>query len=165
MKFYAQILHFVLLTVSSICAPYDKVFNIKSVVKYCDRTPEIRSSQKGRPLLGNGWLNTFQVLRCQQIHVRCWAAVLVTRVITSVFGKTHWTNRTGTLRSTVTLRVVGGNEKGNLDSETVKNGRESYGTRTREWLRWRLPAAIVNDRPVLSLERAPHINKPATVWQ
>jgi hypothetical protein len=24
------------------------------------------------------------------------------------------------------------------------------------------PAAIVNDRPVLSLERAPQINKPAT---
>jgi hypothetical protein len=67
--------------------------------------------------------------------------------------------------STIALRVVGGDEKGSLESETVKYGRESHGTRIREWLRWRGPAAIVNDRPVLSLERAPHINKPATVWQ
>jgi hypothetical protein len=27
------------------------------------------------------------------------------------------------------------------------------------------PAAIVNDRPILSSERAPHVNKPATVCQ
>jgi hypothetical protein len=40
-----------------------------------------------------------------------------------------------------------------LESETVKYGRESYGTRTREWLRWRVPTAIVNDRPILSSER------------
>jgi hypothetical protein len=51
--------------------------------------------------------------------------------------------------------------KGSLESGTVKYGHESHGTGTREWLRWRGPAAIVNDRP----ERAPHINKPATVWQ
>jgi hypothetical protein len=44
-----------------------------------------------------------------------------------------------------------------------KYGRESQGTRTGEWLRWLGPEAIVNDRPVLSSERAPHINKPATV--
>jgi hypothetical protein len=31
--------------------------------------------------------------------------------------------------STVTLRVVGGDEKGSLKSETVKYGRESQGTR------------------------------------
>jgi hypothetical protein len=31
------------------------------------------------------------------------------------------------------------------------------------WLRWRRPAAIVNDRPVLSSERAPHMKKPAIV--
>jgi hypothetical protein len=66
----------------------------------------------------------------------------------------------GSNTSTVTLRVVGGDEKGNLESETVKYGHESYGT-----LRWRGPAAIVNDRPVLSSERAPQINKPATVRQ
>jgi hypothetical protein len=32
--------------------------------------------------------------------------------------------------STVALRVVGGDEKGNLESETVKYGHESRGTRT-----------------------------------
>jgi hypothetical protein len=33
--------------------------------------------------------------------------------------------------STVTLQVVGGNEKGSLESERVKYGHESHGTRTR----------------------------------
>jgi hypothetical protein len=65
--------------------------------------------------------------------------------------------------STVTLQVVVGDEKGSLESETVKYGHESQGTRTRKRLRWRGTAAIVNDRPVLSSERAHHINKPATV--
>jgi hypothetical protein len=51
--------------------------------------------------------------------------------------------------STVTLRVVGGDEKGSIKSETVKYGREFKGTRTRKRLRWRGPAGIVNDRPVL----------------
>jgi hypothetical protein len=53
----------------------------------------------------------------------------------------------------------------NLSLWTVKYGHESYGTRTRKWLSWRGPGEIVNDRPVLSSERAPHINKSATVWQ
>jgi hypothetical protein len=57
-----------------------------------------------------------------------------------------------------------GDKKGSLESETVKYGHESNETRTRKWLRWREPAAIVNDTPVLSSERAPHIKKPATVW-
>jgi hypothetical protein len=69
----------------------------------------------------------------------------------------------GSNTSTVTLRVVGGDEKGSLESETVKYGHESHGTPIRKLLRWRGPGAIVNDRPVLSSERAPHINKPATV--
>jgi hypothetical protein len=34
--------------------------------------------------------------------------------------------------STVSLCVVGGDEKGSLESETVKYGHESHGTRTRE---------------------------------
>jgi hypothetical protein len=38
-------------------------------------------------------------------------------------------------------------------------------TSGRELTSWRGPAAIVNDRPVLSSERAPKINKPATVRQ
>jgi hypothetical protein len=70
----------------------------------------------------------------------------------------------GSNTSTVALRVVGGDGKGSLESETVKYG-ESHGTRIRKWLRWRGPAAIVNDRPVPSSEKAPHINKPAIVWQ
>jgi hypothetical protein len=37
----------------------------------------------------------------------------------------------GSDTTTVTLRVVGGDEKGSLKSETVKYGRESQGTRTR----------------------------------
>jgi hypothetical protein len=34
--------------------------------------------------------------------------------------------------TTVTLRVVGGDEKGSLESVTVKYGHDSYGTRTRK---------------------------------
>jgi hypothetical protein len=59
----------------------------------------------------------------------------------------------GSNTSTVALRVGGGGEKGILESETVKYGHESHVTRTREWLHWRGPATIVNDRPVLSSER------------
>jgi hypothetical protein len=67
--------------------------------------------------------------------------------------------------STVTLRVVGGDEKGSLKSEIVKYGRESQGTRAKERLRWQGPAAYIKDRPVLSPERAPHKNKRVTVTQ
>jgi hypothetical protein len=42
----------------------------------------------------------------------------------------------GSNTSTVTLRVVGGDEKGSLKSETVKYGREFQGTWTQERLRW-----------------------------
>jgi hypothetical protein len=38
----------------------------------------------------------------------------------------------GSNTSTVTLRVVGGDEMGSLKSETVKYGRESQGPRTRD---------------------------------
>jgi hypothetical protein len=69
----------------------------------------------------------------------------------------------GSNTSTVTLRVVGGDEKGSLKSETVKYGRESQGTQNRERLRWQRPAAYTKDRPVLSSERAPHENKIVTV--
>jgi hypothetical protein len=67
--------------------------------------------------------------------------------------------------STVTLRVVGGDERGSLKSETVKYGRKSQGTRTREIMRWQGPAAYTKDRPVLSSERAAHNNKTVTVKQ
>jgi hypothetical protein len=42
----------------------------------------------------------------------------------------------GSNTSTVTLRVVGGDEKGSLKFETVKYGHESQITQTRERLRW-----------------------------
>jgi hypothetical protein len=48
----------------------------------------------------------------------------------------------GSNTSTVALRVVGSGEKGSFESERVKYGRKSQGTRTREWLRWRGPAAM-----------------------
>jgi hypothetical protein len=38
----------------------------------------------------------------------------------------------GSNTSTVNLRVVGSDEKGSLESETVKYGHESNGTRTQE---------------------------------
>jgi uncharacterized protein involved in response to NO len=71
----------------------------------------------------------------------------------------------GSNTCTVALRVVGDHEKRSLESEAVKYGRESYGTQTRKLLRWREPAIIINNRPILLSERAPHINKPTTIWQ
>jgi hypothetical protein len=56
----------------------------------------------------------------------------------------------GSNTSTVTLQVVGGDEKGSLKTETVKYGLKSQGTRIRERLRWQGPAAHTKDRPVLS---------------
>jgi hypothetical protein len=47
----------------------------------------------------------------------------------------------GSNTSTVSLRVVGGDEKGSLESETVKYGHESNGTLTRKLLCWRGPGA------------------------
>jgi hypothetical protein len=71
----------------------------------------------------------------------------------------------GSNTSTVTLRVVGGDEKGSLKYETVKYGRKSQGTRTRGRLRWQGPAVYAKDRPVLPSERAPHKIKTITVKQ
>jgi hypothetical protein len=71
----------------------------------------------------------------------------------------------GSNTSTVTLRVVGGDETGSLKSERVKYGRESQGTRARERLRWQEPAVCTKDRPVLTSERAPHKNRTVTVKQ
>jgi hypothetical protein len=73
---------------------------------------------------------------------------------------THARVEVGSNTSTVTLRVVGGDEKGSLKSERVKYSHESQGTRTRERLCWRESAAYTKDRPVLSSERAPHKTRP-----
>jgi hypothetical protein len=55
----------------------------------------------------------------------------------------------GSNTSTVTLRGIGGDEKGSLESETVNYGHESHGSRTRKCLHRQGPAVIVKDRPVL----------------
>jgi hypothetical protein len=78
----------------------------------------------------------------------------------------------GSNTSTVALREVGGDEKGTQClghnwailflgdlalqvggvsslGQYVKYGHESGGTRTRERLRWRGLATVVNDRPIL----------------
>jgi hypothetical protein len=59
----------------------------------------------------------------------------------------------GSNTSTVALRVVGGDEKGSLESETVKYVHEYHWTQTRELLCRRGPAAVVNNRSILSSER------------
>jgi hypothetical protein len=38
----------------------------------------------------------------------------------------------------------------------IKYGHDSRGTRTWEWLRWRGPVAIINDRSILSSDRMLH---------
>jgi hypothetical protein len=67
-------------------------------------------------------------------------------------GLDHSRVEAGSNTSTVALRVVRGDKNGSLESGTVKYGRESHWTRIRESMRWRVPAAIVNDRPILSSE-------------
>jgi hypothetical protein len=62
--------------------------------------------------------------------------------------------------STVTLRVLGGDEKGSLKSETVKYGHGPEMTRTRERLRWLGPAAYTKERPAFSSERVPQETRP-----
>jgi hypothetical protein len=81
----------------------------------------------------------------------------------NVQNRVHTRVEAGSNTSTVTLRVVGGDEKGSLKCETVKYGLKSQGTRTRERLRWQGPAAYTKDRPDLSSERVPHKNKAVTV--
>jgi hypothetical protein len=96
-----------------------------------------------QPLLCNRSVNMFQ----QQTlcFLRGWCGSYITTV-----------TKAGSNTSTVTLRIVRGNEMGSLKSETVKYGREYQGTRTQERLRWQGPAAYIKDRLGLSSERAPH---------
>jgi hypothetical protein len=71
----------------------------------------------------------------------------------------------GSLRNNVPDEVIKLQlqQETSLKSETVKYGRESQGTRTRERLRWQGPVACKKDRPVLSSERVPHKKKNKTV--
>jgi hypothetical protein len=93
-------------------------------------------------------------------HVICFvlSALRNSRTVFSVRGPCR-----EDMREYGTLRVVGGDEKGSLKSETVKYGRKSQGTRTRERLRWQGPAVYTKDKPVLSSERTSHGIKNVTV--
>jgi hypothetical protein len=71
----------------------------------------------------------------------------------------------GSNTSTVTLRIIEGDEKESLESERVIYGLEFQGAWIRERLRWQEPAAYIKDKPVLSSERAPHKNKTVNVKQ
>jgi hypothetical protein len=71
----------------------------------------------------------------------------------------------GSNTSTVTLRVIGGDEKGSLKSERVKYGREYQGTRTRENCAGKGQQHIQKNKPALSSERMSHKNKTVTVKQ
>jgi hypothetical protein len=79
-------------------------------------------------------------------------AVFSERSVSMMYNENQLPTRVeaGSNTSTVALRVVGGDEMGSLECETVKYGHESHVSRTREWLRCWGPAAIVNDRPALS---------------
>jgi hypothetical protein len=91
-------------------------------------------------------------------------------------GKADWPSRVWRrvrITSTVALQIVKADRKGtqcqgfnwataflgdihagswspgweSLVSEIVKYSHESWGTRSREWMSWRVPEVIVNDRP------------------
>jgi hypothetical protein len=81
------------------------------------------------------------------------------RPVPRLYNASYITVEAGSNTSTVTLRVVRGDEKGSLESETVKYGREYQGAWTWERLRWQGPAAYTKDRRILSSERAPHIKQ------
>jgi hypothetical protein len=56
----------------------------------------------------------------------------------------------------IQIREPGPPVWGSLESKTVKCGHGSRRTLTWELLRWRAPAAFVNDSPILSSERMLH---------
>jgi hypothetical protein len=78
------------------------------------------------PVLGNGPMNR---------HSDTWHVFSV-RFDPNLYNERRSRVEAGSNTSTVTLRVVGGDKRGSLKSETVKYGRKPQGTRTRERLRW-----------------------------
>jgi hypothetical protein len=131
---------------------------------YCDIMPE---SQSRHSLLDNDTINTFPRQRINKQQSRyCWATKMETVfsvvVAPRLYNRVSWDNKwdslmeAGSNTSTVALGVVGGNVERSLEFETVKYCCESQGTRTGDWMRWRGPAAIVNDRLILSSERMLH---------
>jgi hypothetical protein len=73
--------------------------------------------------------------RLYSLRGPCRGAIKGQRMSFELFFELFTRVEVGSNTSTVTLRVVGGDEKGSLKSERVKYGRESRGTRTPERLR------------------------------
>jgi hypothetical protein len=95
--------------------------------------PEVtQSTMEGPPLLGSKSLGTFHIngkIRNNRVIQELLEAVVSFRFAPS-YKRQFIRVEAGSNTSTVTLRVVGGDEKGSLKSETVKYGRKSQETRT-----------------------------------
>jgi hypothetical protein len=102
-------------------------------------------ARTAEPLLANGsetkfvsrqWLGKYvpAATDTQETIEVLLETVFSTRPVQGGYKEDNWGARVeaGSNTSTVTLRVVGTDEKGSLKSETVKYGRESQGTRTQE---------------------------------
>jgi hypothetical protein len=89
--------------------------------------------------IGNALLNSGEINKLHQQYGLCFPLGLCIAEVKeanseprSRFVESVSCVEAGLNTSTVALRVVGGNEKGSLESETVKYVRESHGTRTRD---------------------------------
>jgi hypothetical protein len=71
----------------------------------------------------------------------------------------------GSNTSTMTLRVVGGNEEGSLKSETAKYSRESQGTRIQERCAGKCQQHVQKTDPSYCQRGRPTKNKAVTVKQ
>jgi hypothetical protein len=114
-------------------------------------------------LLGNRWVNA--PLQQYGDSFMCGSREGYITPVTNITESTLTRVEAGSNTSTVTLRVVGGDEKESLKSETLKYGLGSVGTRTQGKLLWQGPATYTKDRPVLSSERTLHKNKTVSVKQ
>jgi hypothetical protein len=88
-----------------------------------------------------GWRDSYHGVRAATVAMQWFGQhVSTTESVFSVWSIRRLHNdsyrqtrvEAGSNTSTVTLRVVGGDEKGSLRSETVKYGSECQGARTRE---------------------------------
>jgi hypothetical protein len=101
-------------------------------------TPESRKSS----LLGNGslstfpkqgtdlWENTTVSTKLTDVPAATDKHTITEKLLGVIFGPSRV--EAGSNTSTVALRDVGGDKKGNIESEIPKYGRETHGTRTRE---------------------------------
>jgi hypothetical protein len=85
----------------------------------------------GRPLLGNGSVKQASLTR--EAVFSAWSVPRGYKGTQKMRPSRKLTRvEAGSNTSSVPLRVVGGDEKGSLKSETVKYGRKPQGTKTRE---------------------------------